>query len=500
MDQTTKRLNADLYQPTGDGVLQEHIAASGNLSIAALFANHAQQATYGAPHSSEPTDTSFSTSQGGFLPTAASATHGAWEQASLPTNLLADTLSSLSQGAAATLGALGAPAGLLTPIAATPGSAAAAPSALSFFTSSSSSTSSVATATNGTDGTDGTDGSDGNNGHCAPQGDHCSGGGDTTITIDIDITNTSVTNLINLTNLIDIDITNTTLHAGDSTSLIDIGLISNTTVMGDDTTLIDIDLGGTHSITGNDNDLLDLGLGAHDSVAGNDNDLLSLNLLGSDTVGGDNNNLLDLTLGGNQVTGGNDNDLIDLNLLNEGTTGGNDNNLLDLGLGSQHTTQGNDNDLIDLGLNDHGSQTGTDHDLIDLDLNLLDSTSDASEGTSAIGGDLNLLDGTDVAGVDLSLFNAPLVDVSSGSGPAEASDAPVSLDIGGLDELLQGDLSGAIDNLSLDANLGDLGTGIGQGDSGLLDALGLGECNPIVNLDHGNGTVLGLHLSLSPWA
>ena len=211
--------------------------------------------------------------------------------------------------------------------------------------------------------------------------------------------------------------------------------------------------------------------------------------------------MLDLGLGGGSHIGGNDNDLVDLGLLNHNNVTGNDNDVLDLGLFNNSNVTGKDNDLIDLGLGGSQQTGGTDNDFIDLSLN---DTNEAAGGShDFLGLDLDLMHDSNLAGVNLDLGNFDVAELS-----LNEQGASLDLNLGIVDvhadtgNLLDpGHCEGLLtDDLNVDLGLHDvLNTGLGQGDNGLLDTLGLNNDTSHLAANHGGGTVLGLQLGLGAW-
>lgn len=454
MNTTTQRLNSDLYQLTGEEQSLEHIAGSGNLSVASLYANHGSEQQRMAALAHEQNLPFSSVMQmGTALPTgiaAPSFEQALGRMASAESN---DTPSMLNLAPAGSV--VGDGTSLLANL-----DHSSNPNRLDldFQNFSGSASSSVQTARDGTDGVNGTDGSSGFDGIDGTDGDP----GDGTPQTDgphphlphINITDIHV-------GLPGLDIN---LLPGHGTPLIDIDILGDQTVSGDDNNLVDLNILGGNTVTGNDNDLIDLDLIGHNYVGGNDNDGLDLDLLGHNTVVG------------------NDNDVIDLDLF------------------SSNNVQGNDNDLIDLGLNDHSTNSGTDNDVIDLDLNLLDNGSSQPDGSQLIGLDVDLMNDNGLAGIDLSLGDQQLVDI--GLNPADSGDSNALVDL----SVVTGDLLGGSGDglLSDDLNI-DLGLNNPSGDDtlpdggGLLDTLGLDASAPPVDSHGGGGTVLGLNLGLGAW-
>lgn len=527
------RLDADFYQLSGEDAEQEHIAASGALSVAGLYANHGNETTH---------DNVVGDANHGLNTTAMAYRPHVSHAGSLATDVeYAGAPYTAVPASQAPQAAPLAIAPVLDPVATLLNFPLAGLTASALGQLGSSLGNAVGgngnNGNNGQSGGNGTDGNDGNDGgHCAtpptpcdpPTPTHCGPGGghhhgDTNITIvDIDTVVNHVTNVVtNVVNhlhgddtLIDIDILNNETHT--NTHLIDIDLGGVHHHGGDDNNIIDINLGGVHHTVGNDNDVIDLGLGGASHIGGDDNDLIDLGLSNSNHVAGNDNDVIDLGLGGASHIGGNDNDIIDLGLSNDSNVqgndndlidlglsngnhvGGDDNDLIDLGLGDHGTTGGDDNDLIDLGLNNHGTTTGTDHDLIGLDLNLMDEGNDSHSG-DVLGSDLDLLNDDALAGIDLSLGNLDLADVSL-NGQSTSDHALLDLNQQGGDLLGQGCDGLLSDDLAIDMSFdNDLGTSLGQGDSSLLDGLGLNNDTSHLAANHGGGTVLGLQLGLGAW-
>lgn len=500
-------LNADLYQLTGEEAAQEHIAGSGALSVAGLYANHGSVAA----------NTGFTTEAEVGLNQTAMAYRTPLTERNMNAPLAENYYSSLIEAMQTSIEQNAAAGTVPTETSEQAeslfslpesGLGAAALGQLGTLLGGSGNNGTNGSNGNnggGSNGNDGQDGQDGNDATCDPKepvdctpSDHYHGG-DTHITIiDIDTVIHSVTNAVNtrvhhthsggdwivnntVNNATNI-VTHTTNHLHGSDSITNniinniSNLVSHSVNHAAGTTLIDIDLGSSHHGIGNDPNLLDLNLGGAHHVIGHDNDLIDLSLGGSGHVGGNDNDLIDLGLSNDNHVAGNDNDLIDLGLGDSGHVGGNDNDLIDLRLFDHGTTTGTDNDLIDLSLNDHGT-AGADHDAVDLDLSLLDD-----------GG---------LAGVDLGSGNLEVIDLSL-NGTNDSSDALFDLhaDTGSL--LGQGCEGLLSDDLSVDLSMNEAtGDVLGHADGALNDALGL----PVdtSHLAGSSGAVLGLQLGLGAW-
>ena len=441
MAQSSGRLDAELYQLSGEDLALDHIAGSGHLSLAALYANHGSESVVqGVERTRMPTPTMDAQPPQNLAPisNASSAT----ETASLriePVSEVEDTtldianLSENAPNALPTNPATKLPAAPEQPMAtlatANPpggGGDEAEPALV-----------------NGNNGQNGNDGSDGNDGANSMDGQSGNGSQTTNITI-INTTNNSTTNHHHETTLIDVGDTNLTQVTHHLTQVTHHLLNVN---LGGDTFI------GNHPSNGGT--LIDIDIFQPPGTPANGTSLIDLDLLGT---------------GGN--TGGNDHDLVDLDLLGTGgNTGGSDNDLVDLDLlGTGGNTGGNDHDLVDLDLLGTGGNTGgNDHDLVDLDVDLLN---DGGLGSIELGlAEHPLLD-LSVQGQDTS-SHAPMtldIDLTSPSGNGEHCTPDLLL--GGLEADLSLEIDQLAGNLDLTGHVPDMPATTGSGTLGLQ--LGLG--------------------------
>ena len=391
MAQSSGRLDAELYQLSGEDLALDHIAGSGHLSLAALYANHGSESVVqGVERTRMPSPTMDAPPPQNLAPisNASSAT----ETASLriePVSEVEDTtldIANLSENAPNAL-----PTNPATKLPAAPEQPMATLATAN--PPGGGGDEAEPTLVNGSNGQNGNDGNDGANGMDGQSGN---GSQTTNITI-INTTNHSTTNHHHETTLIDVgdtNLTQVTHHLTQVTHhLLNVNLGGDTFIGNHPSnggTLIDIDIFQPPGTPANGTSLIDLDLlGTGGNTGGNDNDLVDLDLLGT---------------GGN--TGGNDNDLVDLDvdLLNDGGLGS-----IELGL-AEHP-------LLDLSV--HGQDTSS-HAPMTLDIDLTSPSGNGEHCTPdlLLGGleaDLSLEIDQLVGNLDLT-GHVPDMPAASGSG------------------------------------------------------------------------------------